>query len=344
MENRSYAHSIIKMRLTSFFARISMYEYWPMWVFYMPIFPYYLYLAMKYRSWAFFSAANPGIYLGGFFGESKEEIMKLIPSNYLPQTVFIDPNLPEEKLKLETFTFPLIVKPDVGERGTGVMKIESMDEYLAYFSKQTEIFLVQEFVTYPIELGVLYSRLPNETKGKVSSITGKEFLTVIGDGTSSVLQLMGKSVRARFQIRRFQQERSESCLNQVLKNGETLLLEPIGNHCRGTRFINRNDLINDQLTQVFDKICLPIDGFYFGRFDLKVSSEEDLMTGSNIKIMELNGASSEPGHVYDEDFKLFQAYKSITWHWSRLGEISKINRARGVKPAKLREVWREWKI
>ena len=31
-----------------------------------------------------------------------------------------------------------------------------------------------------------------------------------------------------------------------MKNGETLLLEPIGNHCRGTRFINRNDLINEQ--------------------------------------------------------------------------------------------------
>ncbi len=344
MENRSYAHSIIKMRLTSFFARISKYEYWPMWVFYMPIFPYYLYLAMKYRSWAFFSAANPGIYLGGFFGESKEEIMKLIPSNYLPQTVFIDPNLPEEKLKLETFTFPLIVKPDVGERGTGVMKIESMDEYLMYFSKQTEIFLVQEYVTYPIELGVLYSRLPNETKGKVSSITGKEFLTVIGDGTSSVLQLMKQTVRARFQIRRFQQERSESYLNHVLNKGEALILEPIGNHCRGTRFINRNDLIEDKLNVVFDAICLPIDGFFFGRFDLKVTSEEDLIKGLNIKIMELNGVSSEPGHVYDVDFSIWKAYSSIIWHWKRLAEIAFINKTNGFKTASFKEILRAWKI
>lgn len=109
-------------------------------------------------------------------------------------------------------------------------------------------------------------------------------------------------------------------------------MEPIGNHCRGTRFIDNNFLINDKLNIVFDEICLPIKGFYYGRFDLKVKSIEDLYEGRNIKIMELNGASSEPGHIYDSANTIFKAYKDLLFHWKRLADISKENIKNGLKP------------
>ncbi|MGL4597449.1 MAG: hypothetical protein ACRCYO_07980, partial [Bacteroidia bacterium] len=65
---------------------------------------------------------------------------------------------------------------------------------------------------------------------------------------------------------------------------------------------------------------------------LKVRNIEDLYAGQNIKIMELNGASSEPGHIYDSSNTLFLAYKDLAAHWKRLAEISKVNILAGHKP------------
>ena len=93
-----------------------------------------------------------------------------------------------------------------------------------------------------------------------------------------------------------------------------------------------NYLINEKLNEVFDKICIPINGFYYGRFDLKVKGIEDLYRGENIRIMELNGASSEPGHIYDPSLTLFKAYKDLLSHWKRLADISKGNMKLGLKP------------
>jgi hypothetical protein len=61
--------------------------------------------------------------------------------------------------------------------------------------------------------------------------------------------------------------------------GTTQLLEPIGNHCRGTIFRDKGDLISDPLCEVFDTISKSIEGFYYGRFDLRVRSMEDLIKG-----------------------------------------------------------------
>ena len=61
-------------------------------------------------------------------------------------------------------------------------------------------------------------------------------------------------------------------INRIPINIEKVLLEPIGNHCRGTRFINFNHVINEDLNTAFDKISLPIKGFYYGRFDLKAKT------------------------------------------------------------------------
>ncbi len=322
------------MRLPLYIIKYIKFEYWPWWMFYLPVLPYWLYLSIKNKSLAYFTVANPGIELGGFFGESKSDILKLIDKKYLPKAIEIDglsyaaiSNL----LDQQNINFPVIAKPDIGERGTDVSKINNSKELKEYNQKSKSKYLIQEFITYDIELGILYSRMPNSDKGKVTSITSKEFLTLTGDGKSSIKELMQQSTRARFQIKRISKE-MENGINLVLKEGEKKLLEPIGNHCRGTRFIDNNFLINDKLNIVFDEICLPIKGFYYGRFDLKVKSIEDLYEGRNIKIMELNGASSEPGHIYDSANTIFKAYKDLLFHWKRLADISKENIKNGLKP------------
>lgn len=329
------------MKIPLFLAKFSRFEYWPFLLFYLPVMPYWLWLAFKSRSLTYFTAVNPGIELGGFYGESKTEILKLIEPAYLPKSIFVRKlgqlDLVLKEMHEIKLLFPVVAKPDIGERGNKVAVIASLKELQCYERSCSSSYIIQEFVDFEIELGVLYSRMPNALKGMVTSVARKKFLTVTGDGISNIEQLMQLNLRSRLQIERIKALKSKD-LQTVLKKGDSIVLEPIGNHCRGTEFINNNHLINEKLNAVFDDISIPIKGFYFGRFDLKVKCIDDLYQGKNIKIMELNGASSEPGHIYDRQFTLKMAYKDLTYHWKIIAVIAKENFKLGAKPISFFEV------
>jgi hypothetical protein len=226
--------------------------------------------------------------------------------------------------------FPFIVKPNVGERGTEVEKIESWLQLESYLAKTKSDLIIQEFVGYDIELGVLYFRFPNTSETGITSVVTKEFLSVTGDGESSIQELLEQNDRARFQIESL--SKKLGCeMGSILTFGETRNLEPIGNHCKGTKFLSGMDLLNAQLVTVFDDIAKGIDGFYFGRFDLKVRTVEDLYKGETIKILELNGVTSEPGHIYDPSFSLRKAYSEIAKSMKVMFRVSKANIDLGVK-------------
>lgn len=323
------------MRIPLFLVKVFNYEYWPWWLFYLPMTPYWLYQAVRAKSLTFFTVVNPGIVAGGFYGEHKIEIIKHISSEYLAKTIFIHLGTAFDELpKLlinNVLQYPIIAKPNIGERGTLVAKIHSVVELYQYHQSANADYLIQEFITYPIELGVLFSKMPNEEVGKVSSVTLKEFLSVTGDGKSTIEELVLQNTRARFQLKILQKRLGKS-MQEVLSLGENRLLEPIGNHCRGTKFVNANHLINNQLHEVISKVSEGFDGFYYGRFDMKVESIDDLYEGKNIRIMELNGVSSDPGHIYDPRYYLWQAYSDLMWHWKRAADISIINQKKGTKP------------
>jgi len=322
------------MKMPLFVYRIVQYEYWPSWMFYLPIMPYWIYLAIRLRSLSFFTAANPGIEMGGFFGESKSAILSKIHPDFLPRQLMVESTHVDKVLQQLTsngLAFPIIAKPDIGERGTSVTKVTCVQELADYIeSLKGARFMIQEFLDYNEEFGVFYSRLPNEKFGKITSLTSKKFLSVTGDGKLTVAALMEQSVRARFQLTRFYLEYPE-LMKRILPVGETVILEPIGNHCRGTEFVNANDYITPELTALFDEIAVPIEGFFYGRFDIKVRSTAELQIGKTIKIMELNGVSSEPGHIYDTRMNLVRAYYDVTRHWKRLAEIAQQNRKGGVE-------------
>ena len=313
-------------------------------MFYVPLLPYWLFQAVRTRSLTFFTNADPCIDYGGFFGESKMDILRQIPKEYLPKTIFIEKQTDlksiVDKLIQEDLVYPIICKPDVGERGTQVEKLYSNYDLVQYLSNVQEDFIIQEFITYDIELGVLYYRYPGSPKGKVTSVTRKEFLSVLGDGKSTVEQLMLQSTRARFQIESMRKRLGDMGMNEVIKSGEKRILEPIGNHCRGTKFLDDNHLLNSTLDEVFDKIALTIDGFHYGRFDLKVKSIEDLYEGKNIRIMELNGVSSEPGHIYDPKNTLWAAYRDLAQHWKIIADISIQQQRRGIMPVPFGVLWK----
>ena len=330
-------------RLKKLVTKWTSYEYWPWLVFYFPLIPFYFYQVIRSGYIFFNSAANPGIDKGGLFGESKIDILDNFSDNYKPKTLIhlsssgINETL--NLLKSKRFELPLILKPNVGERGALVSKAESFEEVLKILEINKVDFIIQEFIEYPFEFGVLYARIPGNEKGKIRSIVAKRFLEVIGDGVSTIEQLLLKNRRAWFQLERLAKETPE-LLSFILPHGETRVIEHIGNHCRGTEFIDANYLINDQLNEVFDKIAKQFAGFYYGRFDLKVKSIEQLYKGESIKIFELNGVTSEPGHIYDQNYTLLKAYRDILAELDLVCKISMANIKKGIRPIGVKEMIR----
>jgi rRNA maturation protein Rpf1 len=323
--------------LPLWFIRWTHSEYWSSQTVYWLLSPVLIWNAWRAKSVTYFSAVNPRWKYGGLFGESKNAILDQIPSEYVPKTRLVQPQQAFPKLwddDSNATYFPVIVKPDFGERGRGVIKIDSISALVDHYLTAKEPFIIQEYVDYPIELAVFYSRKPSESVGKISSITLKEFLCATGDGEHTLEELVQTNTRARFQAKKLEQK-FRSLWKNILPKGKKIELEGIGNHCRGTRFINANYLITKELELVFEKISRQIDGFQYGRFDLRVSSLEALYEGKNIKIMELNGTNAEPTHVYDSTHGFFKMYRDLAWHWTRLAEISIENQKLGIKTSAL---------
>ncbi|NRA48980.1 MAG: hypothetical protein HRU12_07585 [Phaeodactylibacter sp.] len=191
-------------------------------------------------------------------------------------------------------------------------------------------FIAQEYIDWPEEAGVLYHRLTGEPTGQISSVTTKEFLHVIGDGASTVLELIKRKPRALLQLERIK-ERYPQYLDQIPEAGQRVPLGIVGNHAKGTRFINSNHLVDSNMIEVFDRISAQIDGFYYGRFDLKCTSLNSLFTGEGLKIIEVNGVCSEPTHIYDpKGGTYWSALKDLAKHWGIIYRIARINRQRGI--------------
>ena len=298
-------------------------------MFYIPNLPYAFYLAAKAKHAAFFSAANPSIKSSGNGTESKFTTLGLIPDKYKPKSILHVANseINNTLLSLEKagLYFPLIVKPDVGFRGLLVKKVNGIDELKLYLKKYPVNTIIQEYIHYKNECGIFYSRNPNDEKGKITSITLKKFLTVKGDGTSTLKALIAKDLRAKLYIN-ILEELHQTTLNSVPKKNEELLLSVIGNHCKGTQFLNGNHLISKELEETFDDLSKSIPGWFYGRIDLKYNTFSELEKGENFKVLEINGIIAEPTHIYDTNSSsYFKALKAIRTHWKSLYDIAITN-------------------
>jgi len=272
-------------------------------------------------------------------GESKYDVLELIPDQYKPKTKIVEYPAGKERvldiIRHYHFQFPLIFKPDLGERGFMVKRIFSERDVDEYIKKIKTSFLIQELVDLPVECGVFYTRFPDEKKGKVTSLVVKEMLTVTGNGISTLQELILEKPRAKLQWQALKEVFTEK-LTTIIPTGEIVELNLIGNHCLGTKFLNGEHLINEKLSQTFDLISRQIDGFYFGRYDLRCGSVEDLYEGK-VKIMELNGCGAEPSHIYHPGFSLWKALRILSIHWKNMFTISVQNHKRGVPYLSLKE-------
>ncbi|WP_445722477.1 D-alanine--D-alanine ligase [Flavobacterium sp.] len=328
------------------FHKIKHWEYWPYQIVYLPVYFQYLYYAVKAKSFFFFNASNPSIKNGGFFMESKKEIYDLIPQEYYPKTILFKVNTPfkeiREILKKNELKYPLIGKPDIGLRGTAVKKINSEIELLDYSTRANFDFLIQGLIPFHNEIGLFYVRLPNEEKGIITGIVQKEFMIINGDGKKTIKEHLEKDPRYLFQIEALEKEYKEK-LNTVLNAEESINLVPYGNHCRGTKFIDASHQITPKLVDRFNLICEKIEGFHFGRMDIMFNTYEELENGENFKIVEINGAISEPTHIYDPQHSLLYGWKELTRHFKYMYEISIHNKKKGAKYLTFKEGVKEFK-
>jgi hypothetical protein len=316
--------------------KIVNYEYWPIWIFYIPIGLYICYCAIKARSFTFFTSVNPCIKDSGIIRYSKFGVLAYISEAYKPHGILVKSGDNLDDIYSE-FSFPLIAKPDMGERGKGVALIADTKELKKYASQTKQDFIIQSYCDFPNEAAIFYVRKPSEKSGKITSFTTKEFLSVTGDGHQNIKQLMSLTFRAKLQIYR----QTAEFLNTIPSNGEIVKIEAIGNHNRGTKFINSNHLISTEIVDVFDAISKDIPGFYYGRYDLKFKSLEDLKLGLNFKIVELNGINSEPVHIYDQTTGLIRAYRDFFNHVKCMYEISEENKKNGVKRTNSFMFWKD---
>lgn len=329
--------------LLSSWRRMTHWEFWPLWVFYPPVVLYVAYLALKHRSLTVFTIANPAMPESGFINESKIDILKGLgeANGFVARAALIEASLDEngrcerarEFMLTNNLEFPVVLKPNAGQRGSGVAVVRSDDELEDYLRRAEVDTVIQEYVP-GLEFGVFYYRYPEADRGGIFAITDKRFPSVTGNGRSTLEQLILRDERAVC-MARFYLKKHEDRLWEVPEDGKRVQLVELGTHCRGSLFLDGGALKTPKLEEAIDQISRGYEGFYFGRYDIRTPSVEDFTEGRNFKIIELNGVTSEATSIYDPRNSLLSAYRVLFEQWRVAFEIGEQNRKRGFRPTSI---------
>ena len=331
--------------------QISAFEFWPGWLFYTPVVIFWILLGIRYRSFTLPTAANPRVETGGLCGERKSTILDDAGPDAAPWIapyVILttgDDDLARllRLLAAAQISLPLVVKPNIGCNGTGVRLVEtikSLKSTLEAFPRAVEL-MVQELVAFEGEAGIFYIRDPEAASGRITSLTLKHAPILIGNGYSTVRELMLQDERTR-QIPEIYAPRLKDHLDRVLSPGEALRLVFAGNHCKGSIFSNGNDDITSALTARIDTIIRDLPDFHFGRLDVRFQSRAALRAGKDFRIIEINGVGSEATHIWDRNTRLWAAYNDQFQHYRAAFRIGAQMRKHGVKPTSVRELFAFW--
>lgn len=326
--------------LVSRWKRLTNWEFWPPWAIYFPVFFYLLWLSLRYRGLTVFTAANPGIPEGGFVGESKCGILDLFSGEeaIAPYRIIFSDLKRNERLDAANrfmeereLEFPVVVKPDRGERGSGVEIIRGRKELADKITGSDRDLMIQQYVG-GVEFGVFYYRYPGREHGNIFSITRKEMLYVEGDGVSTLEELILEDERALSLAPRHIREHRDR-LYDIPEKRERIPLVEIGTHAMGAVFSDGSELISEKLRREMDRISRSADGFFFGRYDLRAPSREALKKGEGLRIIEVNGVTSESTNIYDASHSYSDAQRILMRQWRLAFEIGRAQADRGHKPA-----------
>jgi pimeloyl-ACP methyl ester carboxylesterase/membrane protein DedA with SNARE-associated domain len=336
--------------LVSSARRLVRWEYWPRWAVYPPVVLGCVLFGLRRRSFLAFTASNPAIPRGGVVGESKRAILDGLArsAQRLPRTAFLDAiDDPQARLarakeirRAAGLELPLVLKPDVGERGDGVRILRTEEDFERAVRGSAGAQLLQEFVAGE-EYGLLWARRPDEARGRLLSIAEKKLPFVVGDGRTSLEGLILADPR-HIGMARFFLERHAGRLAEVPRAGERVLLGELGTHCRGATFLDGEHLRTRELEDAVEAVATGFEGFNLGRFDVRAESDAALRSGS-FTVLELNGVTAEPAHVYDPRHSVLVGWRALLGQWALAYEIGAANRARGARVSSLGELLSAWR-
>jgi hypothetical protein len=312
--------------------RFTHWETWDWRIKYLLIAPAWLWFCLRARSLWFFTASNPTLTFGGFDGESKREMYAQLPPGTYPKTISIPPDISvsalENMLTDDAFSFPFIVKPDVGKMGFMFRIIRSQADLHSYHERMHAGYIIQELVTLPIEVSVFYYRMPGAKTGTITGFIRKEFPEVTGDGSSTLWKLIQACPQVQFRLDEMK-AKHKNRLHHVPAKGEVYCLSPALNLSRGGKLVSLEAEKDENLLKVFDHLSHYTGTFYYGRYDIKCQSVEELKKGRNFSILEYNGSGAEPHHVYGNGYNIWQACAILVSHWRMLYQISRKNHEKG---------------
>lgn len=327
----------LRQRLSVRWQRALRWEFWPAWLFYIPVVMYILWLGLRFRSPTAFTAANPAFEAGGVVGESKSAALaplarkapELLAEYELLPLGALAGNLRRARAFVARLgAYPVVLKPDIGQRGRGVAIIRQDAELEAYLRAASGDVLVQRYIAGE-EFGVFIYREPETGRARVYSITNKCFPAVTGDGLRTLEQLIDADARARL-ISPLLWQRFADRLHEVPAAGERLDLVEIGAHCRGSLFLDASQLQGAGLVAAMARLFEAIPGFHFGRLDLRCPTAAHLTRGEGLQVLEVNGVTAEAAHIYHPGTPLWRGYASIFRQWELAFEIGAANARRGA--------------
>lgn len=341
-----------RQRLKARISRLWRHEFWPWYVFYAPLVPWLAWLGLRYRGIMTFTCVNPALDAGGgVIGESKSQILECLGSDpaVLAHEVIRggpgkDPGARLGHLEAalasrpELGGWPIILKPDRGERGYAVRLCRGPGDALAYLREIEQDVVAQRYHPGPHECGIFWIRDDRSPHGgRIFSITRKQFQTVTGDGRRTLESLVLGDRRLRMQSSVFLQRFAEQ-RQRVLAPGETLRMSESGNHCQGALFRDGGDLATEGLAARIGQLLGEISdgegapGFDLGRLDVRYSSDDELRRGHGFAIVELNGSTSESTNMYDPDRSVVWAWGVLLRQWEAVYRLGAQRRAAGVAP------------
>jgi hypothetical protein len=333
---------------TTAYQRRSAMERLPTWLICIPLTIQWLWLALRYRSATLPSVANPHITAGGLVGEGKLEyfqhmgpIARAVTATHCAVHTGITYSNDDLRQLMTTanLTFPVIAKPDLGLCGYGVRLIANEQElydYLLAFPAN-EVVVLQEYLPEDGEAGIFYARHPDEATGQIIGLTLRHYPHVIGDGDNTIDQLIQNNERAR----RLLLARKHECkypIHHIPAKGQVIRLATIGSTRVGGLYRDGGSHITPALTAAIDAIARDMPHFYFGRFDVRFASLQEMSGNSLFRIMEINGAGSEAIQAWDPDTPLLAAFNIIFAKQRVLFAIGAANRAKGHRPISVRQL------
>jgi hypothetical protein len=324
---------------------LSFFEFWPGWLFYLPVWVYVFCLSVRHFGIRLPLIANPLFPAGGLYGELKSDILDQFKGDakgWVARYVKVargEASAPESARQAYAIaqaaglSLPLVAKPELGCRGAGVRPVSSMNELVTYIENfpPHESFLLQALVDVEGEAGVFYVREPGMARGHIISLTLKYFPHVYGDGYSTLEALIRSDPRAG-PLAHLYLGRHKVKLEMILPAGQPYRLAFAGSHSRGAIFRDGTPLVTEAMRARFDAIAAQVPEFWFGRFDVRFESFDDLQQGHGFTIVECNGAGSESTHIWDSRTSLRSAYAALFRQYSLLWRIGAANRKRGFRP------------